>query len=146
MIQNLERQHIADDTNQQRNSVLTKEPSNTVGVLSNLTQANSATAWSSTAFSGVSGATEAEGLQVRTEAQETRKTGTATPRFLYADFDSEKLSMRFFFFKAHHEVFLLKSSVSEKGNMIIYVEEDQILFFLQEFLHREGFDAFSRYR
>ena len=30
--------------------------------------------------------------------------------------------------------------------MIIYVEEDQILFFLQEFLHREGFDAFSRYR
>ena len=78
LIQNLERQEISDDTNQQMNSIMTKEPSDTVGVLPNLTLANSATAGASKEFSGVSGVAEVEGLRVKTETQETSKTGSTT--------------------------------------------------------------------
>ena len=53
---------------------MTKEPSDTVGVPPNLTLVNSATAGASKEYSGVAGATEAEGLRVKTEAQETSKT------------------------------------------------------------------------
>ena len=95
-------------------------------------QANSATAGVSKAISGVSGATQAEG---QNRGQETTETGTTTPRFLFVVNDSEKLNVL---------TDLLKSSVSERGNMIIYVNETTNNYNLQALLHREGFDMFSR--
>ena len=157
LLQKIERQKMEAVTKQHKDSIPTTALNKTSGVLPNLREANTAAEREipgddigrrnshQQAFPGVSG-TKADvmGLnpntvtqEVQTKAQETNKTGTTTPSFRYACDDSDKRSML---------IDILKSSASEKGNVIIFVNGDQRLYFLQELLRREGFDTFSRYQ
>jgi superfamily II DNA/RNA helicase len=74
------------------------------------------------------------GLNAKTEDQVTSKKNTITPRLRYVSDDSDRRSML---------IELIQSSASDKGNTIIYVNDEQRLNHLAEFLLDHNLGEFS---
>ncbi len=90
------------------------------------------------AFSDVSDAnTVMMGLNAKTEAQVTSKKNTITPKLIYVRKDSDD-SDRFSLL-----IDLIQSSESDKGNTIIYVNDEQRRNHLVEFLLDHNLGEFS---
>jgi superfamily II DNA/RNA helicase len=74
------------------------------------------------------------GLNAKTEAQVTSKKNTITPRLFFVRNDSDRRIML---------IDLIRSSASDKGNTIIYVNDEQRRNHLVEFLLDYNLGEFS---
>jgi hypothetical protein len=125
LLQNLERQEIADDTNQQKNSGPTKEPNTNQ-------QKNSGPTKDPNKTSGVFPEVTHESRETP-EAHEQCQTNIFFPKKLYVRNDCDRESVFI-------DILLCEYG---KGNMIIYVNPtsgEQRLNNLVNLLHGEGFD------
>jgi hypothetical protein len=153
LMQTFEQREMEDDSNQSESvipttiSVSTKAPSNSARDPSHLTQSNTASVKANTSDKGDSSNPKQQkpssvsgvlGLQVKTVTLETSHQTTIIPKFYYSRDETETHGVL---------IDLLIDLLLSKGldvNTIIYVNSGQRLNFLQEFLHREGFDVFTK--